>query len=206
MEGAAGAGEVPGGEGGWGVKTACAAACLALLAACDPAISTAEQAVRRTLRDPDSAQFRDVSRCERSGIDGVRGEVNAKNSAGGYAGFAYFIAINGDVAILSGLSGGDDVQMYRTPPEHWEALFRQCNSDATNRSVDNASQAASNSALSAAQDASAAAQAASDAASANMRNEISNSRRRAAAGPRPTVDHDAEYDANDPMRNEAPDN
>lgn len=131
----------------------------ALLFACaDPLTADAEQAVKRRLRDPESAQFRDMTRCERPGINGIRGEVNAKNSAGGYAGFAAFIYIDGNVAILPPMGqGAGDIQTYETPLAQWDALFRRCNSDAANGAVDNASRAS---------DAAAANAAASDAANA----------------------------------------
>lgn len=50
-----------------------------------------EKLVKEQLKDPDSAQFKDVK--------GKCGEVNAKNSYGGYTGFKRFYVSN-DVAIL----------------------------------------------------------------------------------------------------------
>lgn len=47
----------------------------------------AEQAVKRILNDPESAQFRDMRVYTLS----VCGEVNAKNAMGGYVGFQRFI-------------------------------------------------------------------------------------------------------------------
>lgn len=51
--------------------------------------SQAQDAVRRGLLDPDSAEFRDVSVClaDRSII---KGDVNSKNTFGGYVGFKPF--------------------------------------------------------------------------------------------------------------------
>ena len=60
--------------------------------------------VRHSLKDPTSAQFRNV----RSGKlqNSVCGEVNAKNSYGGYVGFRKF-AVEGEVAYLEPRSCSD---------------------------------------------------------------------------------------------------
>lgn len=74
---------------GWGCRSACVIACLAL-AGCDVlAMPKAKELVANQLRDPSSAQFRDLRRT-RQGV--VCGEVNGKNGYGGYAGFQRFIA------------------------------------------------------------------------------------------------------------------
>lgn len=66
-----------------------------LLAACqpaqDPAISKAQEAVKRSLKDSASAQFRDVTKCKRK--DMVLGEVNAKNGFGALTGFTHFATV-----------------------------------------------------------------------------------------------------------------
>ncbi|WP_372502401.1 hypothetical protein P7L66_13330 [Tistrella mobilis] len=50
-------------------------------------------AVLRQLKDPDSAKFRDVRLVDHpAGGRVVCGEVNARNSYGGYVGFARFVA------------------------------------------------------------------------------------------------------------------
>ena len=57
----------------------------------DKLFRSAEQAVRSLLRDPDSAQFKELS--IRIGQDSKRyvcGQVNVKNAFGGYAGFDFF--------------------------------------------------------------------------------------------------------------------
>jgi hypothetical protein len=51
----------------------------------------AEAAVKSELRDPSSAQFRDVHLNKLNSSE-VCGEVNAKNAFGGYSGFARFAA------------------------------------------------------------------------------------------------------------------
>lgn len=101
---------------------------LCLLTGCAPSASAeAEDAVRRDLRDPDSAQFRDVKRCDKPG--GFQGEVNAKNAYGGYTGFKGFIYVNGRSAILS-----EDIDEFGL--SKWEELRRLCWSDALMKSVD----------------------------------------------------------------------
>lgn len=49
--------------------------------------------VKSSLKDPDSAQFQNVK--------GYCGEVNAKNSYGGYTGFKRFISVDGNTVIES---------------------------------------------------------------------------------------------------------
>ncbi|MBI2278187.1 MAG: hypothetical protein HYU74_12605 [Dechloromonas sp.] len=60
----------------------------------------AETAVKKKLRDPDSASFRNLQVSWLSGSPIVCGQVNAKNSFGGYVGFCRFVAAGSDVAYL----------------------------------------------------------------------------------------------------------
>lgn len=55
----------------------------------------AKKLVADSLRDPASAQFRDVV----GHGDAVCGEVNGKNGYGAYAGFKHFIVFGGDVTV-----------------------------------------------------------------------------------------------------------
>lgn len=62
----------------------------------DPFVTEARGAVSRSLKDPGSAQFQNVRARSVTNLRGepmqvVCGEVNAKNSLGGYTGFAPFI-------------------------------------------------------------------------------------------------------------------
>ncbi|QEY64962.1 hypothetical protein FXN65_23945 [Metapseudomonas lalkuanensis] len=59
-----------------------------LLSGCDSEASRVEDLVRENLKDPTSAQFKEI----RKSKDGTYfcGEVNAKNSMGGYTGFTGF--------------------------------------------------------------------------------------------------------------------
>lgn len=61
----------------------------------DAMIRDAEKAMTAKLRDPDSAQYRNMAvRRTSSGQLHVCGEVNAKNGYGGYAGFERFIYLS----------------------------------------------------------------------------------------------------------------
>lgn len=53
----------------------------------------AELAVRQQLRDPESAEFRDVRVRHTNGSTAVCGQVNAKNGFGGYTGYTDFIVL-----------------------------------------------------------------------------------------------------------------
>ncbi len=79
---------------------------LLLLSACDSAdIKAGEEAVKNTMKDPESAQFRNVRKAEALAANysapdaissnppigaGVCGEINAKNAMGGYNGYRGF--------------------------------------------------------------------------------------------------------------------
>lgn len=74
------------------------AASLLFAASCSPQHSEAQEAVKRLLNDPESAQFREVEDCP-SGR-GVTGEVNAKNTYGGYVGFKPFFYVDRRVIMV----------------------------------------------------------------------------------------------------------
>ncbi len=94
-------------------------AIFALLAVggCDPNINAAKNAVKETLKDPESAQFRNVRTVEtlppgesnhgyvdktHPGLPaGVCGEYNAKNALGGYTGFSGFIWLPKEGRLIS---------------------------------------------------------------------------------------------------------
>lgn len=71
-------------------------------------IVAAERAVRRELKDPDAAQFRDVraNYTEEFGVVAC-GRVNAKNEFGGYTGFRRFVS-GGQSVILEGRDNIED--------------------------------------------------------------------------------------------------
>jgi len=65
------------------------------IAANDNLISQTKQHVKNTLKDPESAQFKDVKvAINIKGDKTVCGQVNAKNSYGGYTGFKSFYVKN----------------------------------------------------------------------------------------------------------------
>lgn len=64
------------------------------------AISDAKTVVVRTFKDPDSAQFRNIVIRDSGKRRAVCGEVNAKNSYGGYVGYRAFYVIEGDSKAL----------------------------------------------------------------------------------------------------------
>lgn len=62
-------------------------------------ITENEARVTAKLKDPESAQFRDVYVSNSFGIPLVCGEVNAKNSFGGYTGYQRFIS-GGELQVI----------------------------------------------------------------------------------------------------------
>lgn len=69
------------------------AACALGLAACD---SDIKNAVRQTIADPASAQFRNISQCPKNRAI-FYGEVNSKNAFGAYDGYKPFYYVDGRV-------------------------------------------------------------------------------------------------------------
>lgn len=106
------------------------------LTACDSLEADAKTAVASRLKDPGSAQFRNLRVVEQvAGQDAVCGEVNGKNSYGGYSGFEEFVYKGGSVYI-----GSDDVESIRArtrfcikggrSDEEWQAYIDGVNADA----------------------------------------------------------------------------
>jgi hypothetical protein len=56
------------------------------------ALSAAQESLKQSLKDPSSAQFRNVRLVTFGSGKVICGEVNAKNSYGGYVGFKRFVA------------------------------------------------------------------------------------------------------------------
>lgn len=69
-----------------------------LLAGCDSPLSKAQEIAARNLKDPSSAQFRDV-REARGGA--VCGEMNGKNAFGAYTGFKRFVVRAGTSSVVT---------------------------------------------------------------------------------------------------------
>jgi hypothetical protein len=55
-------------------------------------IAAAQDSAKRILKDPDSAKFQNLRIAEYDGGSVVCGEINAKNSYGGYVGYKQFVA------------------------------------------------------------------------------------------------------------------
>ena len=111
-------------------KSVCALATL-LLAGCagvdqvgpevalpGPVQQTVAQAVANQVKDPNSAEFRNWHAFESQKGLLICGEVNAKNSFGGYVGFVHFVAhasLDGQLltpaALASAPSGGPDAMI-----------------------------------------------------------------------------------------------
>ena len=68
-----------------------------LLTACsDSNTAIVQSAVKEKLNDPDSAQFRLITKAKDDQVGGIYcGEVNAKNAMGGYVGYRAFVVIDG---------------------------------------------------------------------------------------------------------------
>jgi hypothetical protein len=78
-----------------------------------------EDDVKAELKDPDSAQFKDVAGHEVEGAFIVCGRVNSKNGFGGYTGFKEFITVPG-LTIIRGMEGITDEVFVGT----WNRLCR----------------------------------------------------------------------------------
>lgn len=71
----------------------------------DPLLTRAKVAVRRQLRDPDSARFQDIKFKTVAGKKGLCGQLNAKNAASGMTGFIPF-TYDGEVATILSFNAG----------------------------------------------------------------------------------------------------
>lgn len=65
-----------------------------------------EQSVERALKDPDSAEFRGFFPGEANGNVMGCGEVNSKNTFGGYTGFKKYVSGGGDTVGFEGETAG----------------------------------------------------------------------------------------------------
>lgn len=101
-------------------------ALLALAACGESPIALAERDVKAELRDPDSAQFRNLVDAGKA----ICGEVNSRNGYGGYAGFAEFIAPNpGGTADIVTIEPAPDLRDSGAPegfsPRYGDAVLEQ---------------------------------------------------------------------------------
>ncbi|GEM_PF-7133550 len=77
-------------------------------------IEQGKDAVKTRLKAPSSAEFRNVFFSQKSGTPVTCGEVNSKNSLGGYAGYKAFVSDGGSRTFLA-----DDVDNFA---EVWSEL------------------------------------------------------------------------------------
>lgn len=79
-------------------------------AGCSKAVDDAKATVANQMRDPSSAQFREVREVRQNdGSLAVCGEVNGKNGFGAYSGFQEFVVHDGRVTLIDpGLTGEAD--------------------------------------------------------------------------------------------------
>lgn len=91
-------------------------------------IQMARDAVRARLKDPDSADFRNVGYYSGGETDGaaVCGEVNSRNSFGGYTGFERFVAAGNAAFFESDTNDG------RFGPDVWDRLCVKGDGDEPN--------------------------------------------------------------------------
>ena len=79
------------------------------------AIDRAEKAIRSLLKDPDSGKFTEAAFNKKTGA--VCGNVNAKNSYGGYVGFLPYIVTSSGTAMISppdpNVAGTFDFERYQ---------------------------------------------------------------------------------------------
>lgn len=64
-------------------------------------IASAQDAAKKTLKDPDSAKFKNIRMMDYDGGKILCGEINAKNSYGGYVGYKRFVAGTSAATIYS---------------------------------------------------------------------------------------------------------
>ena len=84
---------------------------IVMLSACSESPeSEAKKLISDRLKDPDSVQFRNVVKgpTDKSGKYVLCGELNAKNSMGGYGGFVGFLTTGGNVNKPPVFIGDDD--------------------------------------------------------------------------------------------------
>lgn len=68
-------------------------------------IQKAKQGVQAQMKDPSSVQFRNIQGYNKGGMTLLCGELNAKNSFGGYTGFDHFTYVEGHLFINQPAAG-----------------------------------------------------------------------------------------------------
>lgn len=119
---------------GWGVIKIIASLMFAsaLVSGCSKLENDAKEAVLSSLKDPESAQFKNIK--------GYCGEVNSKNSYGGYVGFKKFVSVKG-ATVLEGAEGVDPLtftliwEAHCTPNKLSIEERSECVKDAYNQAI-----------------------------------------------------------------------
>lgn len=91
------------------------------LTACDKLpvgpIADAKATAAASLRDPASAQFRNVKSVTNAEGTAVCGEINGKNAFGGYAGFQSFVVVNGRAWLQTGADASSSLDQIEAETE-----------------------------------------------------------------------------------------
>lgn len=87
-------------------------------------IERGKDQIKTRLKDPDSASFREVHFYSGGGVPVTCGEVNSKNSFGGYTGFERFIAAGSQLAVVE-----SDMTSPSELAEVWEKFCVKAASD-----------------------------------------------------------------------------
>lgn len=85
--------------------------CIALVG-CNGTESSAKEAVKQSLNDPSSAQFKNIYTSSYDGKPAACGEVNAKNAFGAYVGYQRFVYLEYPYPTVF-LDGEEDAVMAR---------------------------------------------------------------------------------------------
>lgn len=91
------------------------------LSACDKLpvgpIADAKATAAASLRDPGSAQFRNVKSVTNGRGTAVCGEINGKNAFGGYAGFQDFVVVDGQAWVQTGADASSSLDQLEAETE-----------------------------------------------------------------------------------------
>ena len=71
--------------------------------------ASGREAIQSKLKDPDSADFRNVAFHSGGGVPVTCGEVNAKNGFGGFSGFERFVAAGSSLQVLESEMGAGEM-------------------------------------------------------------------------------------------------
>lgn len=90
------------------------------------AVADAKKLAASELRDPASAQFRNVREVTTAAGKAVCGEINAKNAYGGYVGFQDFVVADGQAWIQTGADASSSVEDLNAETESIQKHTERC--------------------------------------------------------------------------------